>query len=261
MCKDQFDKLFGGLRIHENPITLRSSLRVLNLDMRMPSHGDLNDNFNRCINLCVTDRCTKYGLDVPSVVCEKDATVSMLALAAKFRGEKFMILIDEYNRAANEMMFYDAGAYDNFFRGESGNPYSSIFRSFLQTLKAIAERVKFYEFRSFITGITPLAVADASGYNVAYNVSLSPSFGDIVGFSETDISDTLAEYLQLEPDELTRVQDVMRSYYDGYLFPNSTQKLYLLGCLNQYQVFTLVSQARPQFTRRTLLIRDDKRPR
>ena len=37
------------------------------------------------VNLCVTDCCTKYGLDVPSVVCEKDATVSMLALAAKFR--------------------------------------------------------------------------------------------------------------------------------------------------------------------------------
>ena len=116
------------------------------------------------------------------------------------------------------MMFYDAGAYDNFFRG-------SIFWSFLETLKAIPE-VEFSEFRSFITGITPLAVADASGYNVAYNVSLSPSFGDIVGFSETDISDTLAKYLQLEPDELTRPQDVMCSYCDGYLFPGSMQKLY-----------------------------------
>ena len=224
--KDEFDKLFGGLRIHENPTNLRSSFRVLNLDMRIPSHGDLHDNFTRCINGCVTDCCTKYGLDVPSIVCEKDATESMLALARKFRGEKFMILVDEYDRSANEIMFYNPGAYDKFFRGESGDPHSSVFRSFLVTLKKIPEQVEFSAFRSFITGITPLAVADASGYNVAYNVSLSPSFGDIVGFSETDISDALAKYLQLQPDELTRVQDVMRSYYDGYLFPGSMQKLY-----------------------------------
>ena len=66
----------------------------------------------------------------------------------------------------------------------------------------------------------------ASGYDrletIAHmDVSESGQLNDIDG-----IIDTLAKYLQLEPDELTRVQDVMRSYYDGYLFPGSTQKLY-----------------------------------
>ena len=45
--------------------------------------------------------------------------------------------------------------------------------SFLETLKVIGGMSM--RMRSFITGITPLAFAEASGYNVAQNLTHTPS--------------------------------------------------------------------------------------
>jgi hypothetical protein len=114
----------------------------------------------------------------------------------------------------------------NCGQGKSGDSGSSLLRSFLTQLKSIPNTVAFSEFRTFITGITPLVLADASGYNVAYNISLDRRFGDMIGFYESDISETLHKYLQLNEQEQTRVLDIMRSHYDGYLFPGSTKRLY-----------------------------------
>jgi len=230
--KDDFDELFGGLWIHKNPTSLRSSSHVLHLNMAVPTDGDLHENLTKRVNIGVEDCCRRYGLDVQSVVEEKHASISMRNLARKFWGEKFMILVDDYDRFANQLLF-DSHAYDKIIKRRSGDPTYLIFRSVLQTLDTISGCADLSEFRSFITGILPLASLDISGY-VASNVSLRPAFGDIVGFSENDITDALTKYLNLTTEQQKHVIDVMRSYFDGYLFPGSKQSLY-----NSFHVFCI----------------------
>ena len=75
---------------------------------------DIYKNFTRRINDGVEDCCKKYGLDVQSTIVE-DTTLSMVCLARKFEGEKFMVLFDEYDRFANELMFQNLEAYEKTY--------------------------------------------------------------------------------------------------------------------------------------------------
>jgi hypothetical protein len=213
-CEDRFEDLFKGLWIHDKPTDLRTSFHVLHLDLSIAVDGDIHAKFTNRVNNSISECCCKYGLSSEDVVTKGDAESSLFRLALKFRGKNFMVLIDEYDRFANALMF---DAYNKIIKGKSGEAGSSLLRSFLTQMKSIPNIVAFSKFRTFITGITPLVLADASGYNVAYNISLDSCFGDMIGFHESDINEALRKYLQLDKQEQTRVLDIMRSHYDGYL--------------------------------------------
>lgn len=66
------------------------------------------------------------------------------------------------------------------------NPLSSPIRSFLQTIKSCGKIHP--SLRVFMTGITPITLADASGINFIKDISLDAKFGDILGFSQIDIA-------------------------------------------------------------------------
>jgi len=134
--KDDFDDLFSGLWIHQNLTSLRSSFHVLKLDLSsIPNHGDALKNLTKCINGNVVHCCRTYGLNVESIVDEENASQSLLRLAQKFVGQNFMILSDEYDRFANELMFQNPTAFGKVVTGKSSNADSSFFKSFFQILK------------------------------------------------------------------------------------------------------------------------------
>ncbi len=110
-------------------------------------------------------------------------------------------------------MFEASEVYSTVVSGKGGDPSSSPIRSFLETLKGV---VGLSQYRTLITGITPLVLADASGYNVAqYNDCL---ISGICGMSEIDVVEGLQK--ALGHSEMTQdvvdLFDVMKSYYDGY---------------------------------------------
>ena len=88
--------------------------------------------------------------------------------------------IDEYDRFANQLLVENIEKYRAIIKGQSGVPSSSVLRSFLGTLKSIGGS---QEMRSFITGIMPLALADASGYNVAKNITQNAQHGSWLAFA------------------------------------------------------------------------------
>ena len=212
--KNNFDKLFGGFLIHQNPTKLRTSFHILPFNFSTISVDEkVESNFFDQVNRSVQWCCERYGLSAQNIVNKEDALDSVLALASEFEGKNFMILIDEYDRFANSLLFEKP---QMVVRGEGDDPASSALRSFLTTLKAIPTCVPFSEFRSFITGIMPLNFADCSGYNVSENITLHEDVGDLVGLKRNDIKAAIDQYLPLEPHQQTRVLDVMQSYYDGY---------------------------------------------
>ena len=165
--KNNFDELFGGLWIHQNPTKLRTSFHILPFNFSSISvdekvESNFFDQVNRSVELC----CKRYGLSAQNIIKEEDALRSVLNLASEFEGKNFMILIDEYDRFANSLLFEKP---QMVVRGEGNDPASSALTSFLATLKAIPTCFEFSDFRSFITGIMPLNFADCSGYNVSEN--------------------------------------------------------------------------------------------
>jgi hypothetical protein len=80
--------------------------------------------------------------------------------------------------------------------------------------------------RSFITGIMPLALADASGYNVAKNITHDPRFASLVGFRKRDLERGLALIPHLNATQRDGALQLMRKYYNGYWFAGGTEPLY-----------------------------------
>ena len=125
-------------------------------------------------------------------------------------------LIDEYDNFANTVLAHHGReAYESFTHG------GGFYRNFFATLKAGAGESGGALERLFITGVSPITLDDVtSGFNIGANVSLSPGFNDVLGFSEAEVRDLLATYRDggaLNQDADAAL-DVMREWYDGYRF-------------------------------------------
>jgi len=135
------------------------------------------------------------------------------------KDQHFMILIDEYDRFANKLMFEQMDTYVKIVAGKSNEPLSSPIRTFYETLKTCSQILA--NFRVLSVGITPLALADASGVNFMEDISLDMKFGDIVGFSQKDIDHGLA-VAGVKPKYEPTVKHIMKMVLNGYHFIGSS---------------------------------------
>ncbi|KAL9655912.1 hypothetical protein ABK040_007533 [Willaertia magna] len=134
-----------------------------------------------------------------------------------------MVLIDEYDRFANKLMFENPEKYRLLVQGKRGDPTSSPIRTFFEQLKW-SSGAGLKSFRSIITGVTPIAL-DAPGYNVSKNISFDPTFGDLVGLNEADLRKALENINIIGTDQDTTIS-TMKKNYNGYHFPGSIHALF-----------------------------------
>jgi hypothetical protein len=223
----EFDELFGGLDAHTNVTPLVRSFHVLKLDLSTGITGDFHQNFIEDVNTSLRNFRDHYNLAFEVDETDCHISVERAAMAVKWTGGKLYVLIDEYDRFANQLLV------------ENIKPYRvgvSVRRSFLQTLKSIGGN----GMRSFITGIMPLALADSSGYNFAENLTHDSDFASLVGFRKRDLERGLALIPHLNMAQREGALALMRKYYNGYVFYgateplyNSTQALYFLDKLSR----------------------------
>jgi hypothetical protein len=126
------------------------------------------------------------------------------------------VLIDEYDRFANQLLV------DSYYQDRARLCFS-VLCLFLRTLKSIGGG---QEMRSFITSIMPLALADASGYNAAVNLTHDPWFASLVGFPKCDLERGLALIPHLNTAQREGALTLMRKYYNGFVFYRATEPLY-----------------------------------
>eukprot|EP01094_Clydonella_sp_ATCC50884_P022324 TRINITY_DN50_c0_g1_i12.p1 TRINITY_DN50_c0_g1~~TRINITY_DN50_c0_g1_i12.p1 ORF type:complete len:679 (-),score=107.73 TRINITY_DN50_c0_g1_i12:186-2222(-) len=234
--QEQFERWFGGLDIFEHAksaegLKLARQYHVLELDFSIdvvPAHGQdrmtaIHENLRARIYAKLTRFASKYGLSADIREANFAYSLEKVTEAIHSRGGRLYVIVDEYDRFANKLMLdADLGAYESIVAGKSGQALSSPIRSFFETLKMLAEDGTF---RSYTTGIAPIALADASGANHMWSLTHEPDFADVCGFKRADVETALA-HVDLRPHDVKFALNLMEKYYDGYRFDGSTEPLY-----------------------------------
>ncbi len=227
--KDEFDALFGHLKIGKKPTPLRNRFFILQWDFSnvdpMGNARDIRRSLHKQINADIRSFLAYYeDFSLRKVrIDEDDATVSIQSLldAVRKTSHQIYLLIDEYDNFANEVMMgvhkdkeriYEALVYKE-------GPLKTLFKVVKSSTRAsIFDRI-------FITGVSPVVMSDlTSGYNIAENICTLPNFNDLCGFTEAEVK----EGLKLVETKIGRHTDdeafaMMRTYYNGYTFSQDSE--------------------------------------
>ena len=250
---DDFERLFGGLKIGQNPTPLHNRYFVMRWDFSIVDPGgDLNairrSLFNY-INICIKDMVARYShwLEGRMVDINPDdglASFQSLLSVIDQTPYKLYLLIDEYDNFANEVMIsrlHGANRYEELVEGEG------IIKTLFKGVKSGASGKGID--RVFITGVSPVVLSDiTSGYNVAEDLSQRPRFHDLCGFSASELQAALemvAIAHGLDAAQVETALNLMRDFYNGYRFTsereeriyNPTLVLYFLKRLAEDGVF------------------------
>jgi hypothetical protein len=221
---EQFESLFGTLKIGSNPTPKHNQYLVMTWDfsavLPMGSTLELKSTLYKHINSWIAGFAATYQRWLPTAIeLSDDGNVSLHNLLNVVRQTdyKLYLFIDEYDNFANEVMaaqVREEPRYAELVYGEG------LLKSVFKNIK-IATTGKGLD-RVFITGVSPVVMADmSSGYNVATNIYHLSEFNDLCGFHDTEIQQTLqqiAEYCQMSETEWQTALTVMRQFYNGYCF-------------------------------------------
>jgi hypothetical protein len=223
-----FDEIFGGLEIQPHPTPSRNRYFVLqwNFSLIRPRGGvdEIADELREHVSAQVEAFVSDYEEHLPAPVrtdgSPQNVLISLLSVIRK-TPYKLCLLIDEYDNFVNEVMVQDVATYKALF--EADGPYKELMKAVKNATEGLGlERV-------FVTGVSPVALNDlTSGFNTATDVSLKRALAGLCGFYEKDIRNLLAPLAaerRLGPEEVERLLDAMRSWYNGYRFHERTDDL------------------------------------
>ena len=173
-----------------------------------------------------------------AIVPEKTQSVAtrfqvVIKHAAKTTGQQVVVLVDEYDKPLLQ-------AIDN----ESLlTEFRNILKGFYSNLKTCDEHIRF----AFLTGVTKFShVSIFSDLNNLQDISLNNAYADICGFTEEEIRQTFAPYIQKFAKQEQVDEDAMmgklKARYDGYHFsPDMSKDVY-----NPFSVLNALSSCQLQ---------------
>jgi len=138
------------------------------------------------------------------IECDKDKNIfscfrELIRKSAKKYNKKVVILIDEYDKPILNELQNPSQAIKN----------RDFLRGFYEVLKDNDEYIKF----AFLTGISKFSKANIfSGLNMLTDISLVAKYGNICGYTQSNIENEFKEYLKDVDLEL------FKRYYNGYNF-------------------------------------------
>ena len=250
--KDDFNALFAGTDIGDEPTANRSRYLVVYFDFSAFNHqlATLEQRFEEYCFRQLRDALRRNSdlfddeamLDIlghPTIAGKLDE----LFLRSRESGVPVYVMVDEYDHFANTVLAHEGDeAYQSLTHG------SGFYGSFFAALKAGTSRAGSIE-RLFVTGVSPITMDDVtSGFNIGTNVSLEPRFNEMLGFTEDEVSDILATYhrlgaLQESADEALAV---MREWYNGYRFAEEADReLYNTDMVLHYLRYSIANRHRP----------------
>ena len=222
---DEFEEMFGDLAIGGNPTELRNSYYILRWDFScVDTTGDVYETKQALfdhINFSIKGFLLYYrDYGFPEVEIDRDNGInSISSLISSVRKTPYPIylLIDEYDNFANTIMMgvrHETSRYNALVHEEG------VFRTLFKTIKSSTSGSMFD--RVFITGVSPVVLSDiTSGYNIAKNIYFHPQFNDLCGFREEEVHgviEQIADECGFGKEKSDEVLDLMKTYYNGYLF-------------------------------------------
>ena len=220
--KDQFDKLFGKTYIGKTPTTHAHSYMMLRLDFSgidTSTEANTLEGFFTNIYLGVSEFLSHYDTfftkEQRDIILSKKQAHTLLKFLANYHAmnkiePKIYIIIDEYDHFANELISFNF-AYFSEIMTENG-----YVRKFYEAMKTATGQGSVG--RIFITGVSPVTVDSlTSGFNISTNISLSPTFHQMVGFEESEVQGIL-EGIDMPADQIPTTLEDLKLWYNGYLF-------------------------------------------
>ena len=219
---DEWDRLFGGLYIHEHPTREKGLYQVLRLDFSQAggTMDTLYDNFSTycCAQLDAFIR--RYGhLYDPGF---KEEILAMKGYGAKLdnicamarqKGHRLYLIVDEYDNFTNTVLSeYDERVYHSLTHA------TGFYRDLFKKFKPNFDRI-------LMLGVSPVTMDDlTSGYNIATSITMNPRFNMMLGFSEDEVRQIIGYYR--EAGLIGRTEDeiveAMRPWYDNYCFAKAS---------------------------------------
>ena len=249
----EFDDLFGGTDVGRAPtaesgryVVVRFDFSAFNdkletLEERFEDYCDirLQGALKRNADL-FPEEVRRHILSRPAI----DSKLNALFAYAAEHGIPLYILIDEYDNFANTVLAHRGQeAYESFTHG------GGFYRNFFAALKAGTAEAGGGLERLFITGVSPITMDDVtSGFNIGRNVTLSPKFNDVLGFTEPEVRGLLELYRDRGAfnQDVDAALDVMREWYNGYRFAKTaTGDLYNTDMVLHYLTESIPNEPMP----------------
>ncbi|MEA1976082.1 MAG: AAA family ATPase, partial [Bacillota bacterium] len=193
--KNNFEKYFLNLYVgkEENKTDKANKYLILHLNFSsVTSEGGkdgLIKSFDNEVSYAVEIFIDKYRdiLKIEKLPEEYKGAVESLKYINKqierLRDNKkveVMLLIDEYDNFANNLMHGNQELYKEILHGEG------YIRTFFKTIKVGTEKAVFT--KVFVTGVTPIMLDDVtSGANIFTNCSLDKNLNSMLGFTEKEV--------------------------------------------------------------------------
>ena len=237
---EKFEELFGNLYIGKHPTENKNKYYILKLDfsgLDVDSETSLEymkEIFNKKVILGINDFENRYQIQVNYEDSISPAE-TIGKLFVEFRkqkpNEKIYILIDEYDNFTNGILKGNAEKFLSIVSGEG------FVKGFYATIK---ENIGLGTVeRFFATGIAPVTLDSmTTGFNIATDITRSPLFTSMIGFTEQEVIEIIKEVLPEKTEEKQQeIYEIMKKYYDGYRFSeineehtfNSTLVMYYLN--------------------------------
>jgi hypothetical protein len=218
--KEHFQQYFGDLYIGKNPTADANKYLILSMsfaDVISDQGKDkLIESFDNIVSREVTSCIEKYSeilnrKQLPE--SDKKATFALgfLKSIAKPVNAKILILIDEYDNFANNMMNNNQTLYEELTHQDG------YVKTFYKGIKeGTADGVIA---RAFITGVSPIMLDDlTSGANIFEVISNDEDLNSIMGFTDDDLTNIIGYYdLGKKVDE-KNLREILKNYCNGYKF-------------------------------------------
>ncbi|WP_434282312.1 AAA family ATPase [Clostridium botulinum] len=226
--KDKFEELFGDLYIGKNPTEEKNSFLVWKISFAGvdAGHGEeeLRNSFNSKVLLSAIKLINKYSnlLDVdtiPKGMESAEVIVQYISLLASKIDIPVLVLIDEYDNFANELITGGKqSTYSGILHGEG---FVKVF------YKAIKDATADNFNRIFMTGVSPIMLDDlTSGFNITRNYTLDKNLNAMMGFTQDEIYSIMDQVGITDKPIREKIYTDMKQYYNGYKFNEDSKSVF-----------------------------------
>ena len=277
--KDQFDYIFNGTDIRENPTKEKNKYLVLkfNFSAVEAKRDTIEKSFLSHVKDSSYIFADKYagllGIDLTEVknkLEQSESAAMLLNLLLRYchRKQKLYVIIDEYDNFANTILS-DSGEveYRSITQGEG------FLRSFFNVIKAGTTGSDTPISRLFMTGVSLIMLDDVtSGFNIATNISLDLDIDEILGFTRAEVETMIEYYRQTGKikHSTPELMAIIEQWYNNYRFSLDSERevyntIFVLYFLREYLKMSRIpgllidNNARIDYMKLRYLIISDKK--
>ncbi|MEA1975234.1 MAG: AAA family ATPase, partial [Bacillota bacterium] len=224
--KNNFEKYFSNFYVgkKENKTKKANKYLILNFNFSdVSTEGGkvgLIKSFDNLVVAEVEEFLNKYNYKLHIELNDENRTaidaLRYLNIKLKELDLEVMLLIDEYDNFANNLMHGNQNLYKEILHGEG------YIRTFFKGIKIGTEKGVLT--KVFVTGVTPIMLDDVtSGANMFTSVTLDQDLNDILGFNEKEVEEIIAYYKLEEIVEGNELRSTLKKYTNGYKFNEDTE--------------------------------------